>query len=81
MYVIEMTTEQDSAAGDGHAVRASETANPAQSPGAPLTIRIVDLPDRTARCTIYPQGLTGMARLETWLSADRSAFVDLEEWR
>lgn len=28
-----------------------------------------------------PQGLTGMARMETWLSADQHAFVTLAEWR
>lgn len=48
---------------------------------AGLTIRAVQYPNGPTRCTMYPDGLTGMARLETWLSADQSAFVDLEAWR
>lgn len=46
-----------------------------------LTIRSVHYPDGPTRCTMFPDDLTGMARLETWLSADKSVFVDLEEWR
>jgi|GEM_PF-3003946 len=46
-----------------------------------LTIRAVQYPNGPTRCTMFPDGLTGMARLETWLSANQSIFVDLEEWR
>lgn len=33
------------------------------------------------RGTIHPPGLTGIERMETWLSANVSAFVELSEWR
>ena len=43
-----------------------------------VVVRYDDAPDRA---TIHPPGLTGLARLETWLSTDRSAVVDLAAWR
>lgn len=35
-------------------------------------------PDRR---TVYPPGLSSVARMSTWLSADSDAFVDLEDAR
>lgn len=32
-------------------------------------------------CTIYPSDLPDDKRMESWLSADRTAFVTLDEWR
>lgn len=45
-----------------------------------LTAKIVEYPNSSNRCTIYPPGLTGIERMERWLSADASDFVDLEAW-
>jgi len=33
------------------------------------------------RATVHPPGLTGIDRMETWLSVNRSAVVDLDAWR
>lgn len=33
------------------------------------------------RGTIYPQGLTGIERMETWISADMTAVIELSAWR
>ena len=43
-----------------------------------VVVRYDGAPDRA---TIHPPGLTGLARMETWLSADRAAVVDLAAWR
>ena len=37
-----------------------------------------DGPDRR---TVFPRGLTSVARMSTWLTANESAFVDVEEHR
>ncbi|MFC6864641.1 hypothetical protein ACFQGE_14385 [Halomicroarcula sp. GCM10025817] len=44
-----------------------------------LSMRVVEYSDRADRCTVFPPGLSGDARMSTWLSADRSAFVPLSE--
>jgi len=46
-----------------------------------LDLVVVDRDDGPDRATIHPPGLTGLARMETWLSTDRSAVVDLRAWR
>jgi len=33
------------------------------------------------RATVFPPGLSGIDRMETWLSVDRSVVVDLDAWR
>ena len=47
----------------------------------PLRLTVVRYSDGPDRCTIYPRGLAGDARLTTWLSADRSLLVDAAEMR
>lgn len=42
-----------------------------------LVLRIVEYPEATDRCTIYPPGLEDHERTTHWLSADRDAFVPL----
>jgi hypothetical protein len=51
--------------------------------GRPPALDIVVVPrdDGPDRATIHPPGLTGVARMETWLSTDHSAVVDLSTWR
>ncbi|MFC7028576.1 hypothetical protein ACFQJ5_15035 [Halomicroarcula sp. GCM10025324] len=44
-----------------------------------LALSVVEYGDRPDRCTVYPPGLAGDARLSTWLSTDRSALVSLSE--
>ena len=43
-----------------------------------LSMTVVQYSDGPDRCTIYPPGLSGVARMSTWLSADRSLFVDID---
>jgi hypothetical protein len=43
-----------------------------------VVVRYDGAPDRA---TVHPPGLTGLARMETWLSTDRSAVVELAAWR
>lgn len=52
---------------------------PDESPDLRLTV--VQYEDDSDRGTIHPPGLTGIDRMETWLSADLSVFVDLDSWR
>jgi hypothetical protein len=44
-------------------------------------LAVVDQDGRPDRATIHPPGLTGTARLETWLSVDLSVVVELSAWR
>ena len=46
-----------------------------------LEIAVVRRDNGPDRATIHPPGLTGVARMERWLSADCSAVVDLAAWR
>jgi len=46
-----------------------------------LRLEIVKFDERVNRGTIHPPGLTGLERMETWLSANLSAFVELSAWR
>ncbi|MGQ4557052.1 DUF7511 domain-containing protein [Halobellus sp. GM3] len=47
----------------------------------PLRLAIVSYEDTPDRATVHPPGLTGLDRMETWLSVDLSAVVELEAWR
>jgi hypothetical protein len=49
-------------------------------PRRPITLRssLVRYDDDSDRRTVYPPGLSGVARMSTWLTADDDAFVDLE---
>ena len=44
-----------------------------------LSMTVVEYGEGADRCTVYPPGLSGDARMSTWLSADRTAFVPLSE--
>ncbi|QIO23625.1 hypothetical protein [Haloarcula sp. JP-L23] len=60
------------------------TAETRSGPGDPdveLSLTVVQYSDGPDRCTIYPPGLSGVPRMSTWLTADRSAFVALDEMR
>lgn len=46
-----------------------------------LAIDVVTCENGLDRCTLRPPGLTGVRRMSCWLSADRSAFADLVEYR
>ena len=56
---------------------------PTSRDGHPPMLDIVVVPrdDGPDRATVHPPGLTGIARMETWLSTDCSAVVDLSAWR
>jgi hypothetical protein len=47
----------------------------------PLELTVVEYTDRSDRVTMAPPDLSGIARMETWLSADSAAIVDLAAWR
>lgn len=46
-----------------------------------LRLAVVEYDEETDRGTIHPPALTGIDRMETWLSANMSAFVELSAWR
>lgn len=46
-----------------------------------LRLAVVRYDEGPDRCTLYPPGLTGIERMETWISADMSAVVDLLAWQ
>jgi hypothetical protein len=41
-------------------------------------VRYSNSPDRQ---TIYPPGLSAVARMSTWISADKAAFLELQQMR
>ncbi|MFD1598238.1 DUF7511 domain-containing protein [Halobellus rarus] len=49
--------------------------------GPELRLSIAERDDGADRGTVHPTGATGMERMETWLSVDLSAVVDLYAWR
>ncbi|MFB6129492.1 MAG: hypothetical protein ABEJ28_01570 [Salinigranum sp.] len=61
----------------------------ADAPRRPATLRrrfdlhgvVVTYEDGPDRCTIYPRGTRPQNRTSTWLTADASAFVELERMR
>ena len=64
----------------GRAVRSSASQPEGGRPPA-LALVVVRRDDGPDRATIHPPGTTGVARMETWLSVDCSAVVDLAAWR
>lgn len=50
-------------------------------PGVELRSTVVHYSDGPDRCTVHPPKGSGRDRLSTWLSADRSAFVDRDAMR
>ena len=58
---------------------ARRVADPASDrPDVELSLTVVRYTDTADRCTVHPADAAGDRRMSTWLSADRSAFVDLE---
>lgn len=53
-------------------------ANDADEASERLESIVVRYEQRSDRRTVYPPGLSGVARASTWLTADADAFVDLE---
>lgn len=46
-----------------------------------LRLTVVENEVYPDRGTVHPPSLTGLERMETWLSADTSIFVELSTWR
>ncbi|WP_425499280.1 DUF7511 domain-containing protein [Natronosalvus rutilus] len=46
-----------------------------------LQLAIVSYDDSPDRGTIHPPDMTGIERMETWISVDLSVVVDLSMWR
>jgi hypothetical protein len=56
-------------------------ADGAGRPAEPLASRLVTNADGPDRRTVFPRGLSSVARMSTWLTANEDVFVDLEESR
>jgi hypothetical protein len=54
---------------------------PSDGPAERLVSRLVTNADGPDRRTVFPQGLSSVARMSTWLTANEDAFVDIEENR
>lgn len=50
-------------------------------PAADLRTIVVEYPDRPDQCTICPRTITSQQLLTTWITADRSALIDLGDAR
>jgi hypothetical protein len=46
-----------------------------------LRLAVVRRDDAPDRATVHPVGMTGIERMETWLSVDLSTVTDLSAWR
>ena len=66
------TTGEDAAAGRTDARTARDVA---------LESTLVRYEDGPDRLTVYPPGLSSVARMSTWLTADADAFRDLQGGR
>ncbi|WP_423999430.1 DUF7511 domain-containing protein [Haloarcula salina] len=66
---------------DPDAANAADSAS--DHPEAPptLSMTVVEYSGEPDRCTVSPEGLSGLARLSTWLTVDRSVVVDLSSMR
>lgn len=59
-----------------------ETSSQAEGETVPdLQLAIVTYDDSPDRGTIHPPDLTGIERMETWISVDLSVVADLSMWR
>ncbi|MFC7079785.1 DUF7511 domain-containing protein [Halorussus caseinilyticus] len=58
-----------------------QTDRRAARPDIELCSVVVDYEDGPDRRTVYPDGLSSVERMSTWLTADDDAFVDLESAR
>jgi len=52
-----------------------------ENPPIELRHKVTEYPNHPDRCTIYPPGLSGVARMSTWISVDQHVAVDLERMR
>jgi hypothetical protein len=50
-------------------------------PAYPLDSALVTNTDGPDRRTVFPRGLSSVARMSTWLTANEEVFVDVEENR
>jgi len=59
------------------------TGSEREHPQRPVTLEssLVEYEEGSDRRTIYPPGLSSIARMSTWLTADSDAFVDLDDVR
>ncbi|WP_438267639.1 DUF7511 domain-containing protein [Halorussus aquaticus] len=77
-----LTTDDWSGSTDDYA---NTTRDPVKSvsaqPTLDLRLTIVKYHEQPDRGTIHPPELTGSNRMETWLTANMSAFVALSEWQ
>ena len=53
---------------DNHGVRGATTR---------LRATVVEYEDGPDECTIYPNGVSGVERMTTWISAKEGSYVDL----
>lgn len=49
--------------------------------GPPLRVTVVTYENGPDRATLAPRGLTGIERMEAWLSVNRSSVLTLSAWR
>ncbi|WP_436910173.1 DUF7511 domain-containing protein [Halosimplex marinum] len=66
----------------------SEPRSPSTGPDQPgrtdppaLELALVRYADRPDRCTIHPPDATGVERMSTWISVDRTLVVDAASMR
>jgi len=67
----------------GDDLEATDTGFEAALEEGPITLEssLVRYDGKPDRRTIYPPGLSSVARMSTWLTADSDAFIDLGEVR
>ncbi|WP_158056270.1 DUF7511 domain-containing protein [Halorussus halophilus] len=58
-----------------------DTAPRADHTLADLRSVVVNYEDRPDRRTVYPGGLSSVERMSTWLTADATAFIELDDAR
>ena len=58
----------------------SVTTEQAQAPRE-LSMTVVEYTGEPDRCTVSPRGLSGIAKLSTWITVDKRVVVDLAAMR
>ncbi|NHN62395.1 hypothetical protein G9463_03595 [Haloarcula sp. JP-Z28] len=58
----------------------SATTEQAQAPHE-LSMTVVEYTGEPDRCTVSPRGLSGIAKLSTWVTVDKRVVVDLDAMR
>ena len=46
-----------------------------------LSMTVVEYTGEPDRCTVSPRGLSGIAKLSTWITVDKKVVVDLDTMR